>query len=250
MCCSLMIDIHCHILPETDDGASNWETAVDMCRMAAQDGIRHIVATPHANDEFNYDRARHLTTVQRLKEAAGVDLELSLGCDFHFSFDNIQDALIHPERYVIGNTAYLLIELADFSVPPNMNTLLGELMTARLRPILTHPERNPILQKRPELVLEWAREGCIVQVTANSLTGRWGDRALKAAHYLMKRQAVHVLATDAHNTRSRPPLLSAGRDAAAKLVGREVAEALVDGNPAAIVTNRELPYFPQPILPK
>lgn len=241
-----MIDIHCHILPETDDGASTWDTAMEMCRMAAQDGIRHIVATPHANDEYNYDRTQHLATLERLRQAAGTDLNLSLGCDFHFSFDNIQDALSHHDRYVIGNTSYLLIELADFSIPPMMTTLLARIMTAGLRPILTHPERNQILQKRPEPVLEWAREGCIVQVTANSLTGRWGDRALKAAHFLLRHEAVHVLATDAHNTRSRPPVLSVGRDAAAKLVGNDVAKALVEDNPGAIVENRELPYFPVP----
>jgi protein-tyrosine phosphatase len=241
-----MIDIHCHILPETDDGASSWETAIEMCRMAAQDGIRHIVATPHANDEYTYDRERHLDTLKQLRDQAGVDLEFSLGCDFHFSFDNIQDALARHDRYVIGNTSYLLIELAEFSIPPSMTTLLGRLMTAGLRPILTHPERNQILQKRPEPVLEWAREGCIVQVTANSLTGRWGDRALKAAHFLMKHDAVHVLATDAHNTRSRPPVLSTGRDAATKLLGKEIAQALVVDNPAAIVSNNELPYFPEP----
>jgi protein-tyrosine phosphatase len=245
-----MIDIHCHILPETDDGASNWETAVEMCRIAAQDGIRHIVATPHANDEFNYDRSKHIDTLQRLREASGSDLHLSLGCDFHFSFDNIQDALAHHDRYVIGETSYLLIELAEFSIPPSMNTLLGRIMTAGLRPILTHPERNQILQRRPEPVLEWAREGCVVQVTGNSLTGRWGDRALKAAHYLLKHDAVHVLATDAHNTRSRPPVLSSGRDAAAKLVGNDVAKALVEDNPTAIIEDRDLPYFPVPIVKK
>jgi protein-tyrosine phosphatase len=248
MGCRLMIDIHCHILPDTDDGASTWETAVDMCRMAVKDGIKHIVATPHANDEYDYQRSRHLDTLQRLQEAAGQDLTLSLGCDFHFSFDNIQDALAHRDRYVIGSTTYLLIELADFSIPPNMTTLLAQLMAAGMRPILTHPERNRILQKRPEPVLEWAREGCIVQVTANSLTGRWGDRALKAAHYLFKHDAVHVLASDAHNTHSRPPVLSAGREAAAKLVGRDVADALVEGNPGAIVNDRDLPYFPAPIM--
>jgi protein-tyrosine phosphatase len=245
-----MIDIHCHILPETDDGASSWETAVEMCRMAVRDGIRHIVATPHANDEYSYDRSKHLDTLTRLREAAASDLDLSLGCDFHFSFDNIQDALNNRDRYVIGNTQYLLIELADFSIPPNTPRLLTQLMMAGLRPILTHPERNQILQKKPEVVLEWAREGCIVQVTANSLTGRWGDRALKVAHFLLKSNAVHVLATDAHNTRSRPPLLSGARDAAAKIVGHDVADALVNGNPSAIVENRELPYFPPPRLKK
>src|SRR5689334_2665188 len=102
-----MVDIHCHILPDTDDGASSWDVAVAMCQMAVQDGIRHIVATPHANDEYTYNRGRHLEGLNRLKEASQ-GLELSLGCDFHFSFENIQDALVHRDRYVIGNTSYLL----------------------------------------------------------------------------------------------------------------------------------------------
>jgi protein-tyrosine phosphatase len=238
-----MVDIHSHILPEVDDGARSWDIAVEMCRIAAADGITHMVATPHANDIYAYDRAQHGTRLAKLREMVG-PLQLSLGCDFHFSYDNVQDALANPRRYTIGETGYLLIEFSDYAIPPFVGRAISDLLDAGLTPILTHPERNPILQKRPQDVLQMANDGCVVQVTASALTGRWGETARKMAHWLLKHDAVHVLASDAHDTRSRSPVLSAGRDAVEELMGYEVAQALVEGNPQAIVTDQPLPYFP------
>ncbi len=239
-----MVDIHCHILPGVDDGAKNWEIAVDMCRMAGYDGIEHIVATPHANDVYAYDRDQHARTLDELREKIGGKPELTLGCDFHFSYDNIQDALAHPHRYTIGETKYLLVEFSDYSIPPMAMEGFFHLQTAGLMPIITHPERNPILQAHPEMVLDWVENGALVQVTANSLTGHWGDRAKRVARGLLERDAVHVVATDAHDLKNRPPLLSAARHALTQLRNAEVARALVEENPRAIVQGQELPYFP------
>src|SRR5690348_529985 len=117
-----MVDIHCHILPAVDDGAKSWDIAVDMCRMALADGIEHIVATPHANDEYRYDRAAHSALLSELSQHIGGKPKLSLGCDFHLSFENLRDVFIHPERYTIHDTKYLLVELSDYSVPPAVTT--------------------------------------------------------------------------------------------------------------------------------
>src|SRR5262249_27417210 len=148
---------------------------------------------------YEYDREKHLATLDRLKTITGGMMQFSLGCDFHFSFENIQDVRVHPERYCIGNTRYLLVEFSDFSLPPTTSEQLSELMDAGITPVLTHPERNPILQREPRIVAEWARQGMIVQITANSLTGRWGPGARKATEWLVKQHAVHVLASDAHD---------------------------------------------------
>src|SRR3954464_3227011 len=113
-----MYDIHSHILPEVDDGARSWDMAVEMCAMAWQDGIKHMVATPHCNDEFLYDRPFLEEILEQLRLRTDGKPELSLGCDFHFNFENIQDALAHPTRYTIGRTPYILIEFSDFSIPP------------------------------------------------------------------------------------------------------------------------------------
>lgn len=235
-----MVDIHCHILPEVDDGAKTWDVAVAMCRMAAEDGIDHIVASPHANSEYLYNREEHEQRLDQLRALVAGQLQFSLGCDFHFSYENIQDLLANPDRYCIGNTRYLLVEFSDFSLPPNVGDLLLNLSANGITPIITHPERNPILQRTPKMVLQWAANGALVQVTANSLTGRWGGTAKKVAEFLAKNGAVHVLATDAHNTESRPPVLSAARDLMAKLVGKDAALAMVESIPRAIVSGEPL----------
>src|SRR5947209_1870048 len=145
-----MVDIHCHILPGVDDGARDWETSLAMCRMAAKDGIRHIVATPHANEEFVYDRERLQATLDELRQHIAADeaaasLNLSLGCDFHLSFENFSDAIQHPERYCIEGTKYLLIEFSDYVIPQNTGELFRQLGDEGITPIITHPERNAIL---------------------------------------------------------------------------------------------------------
>jgi protein-tyrosine phosphatase len=250
----VVIDIHCHLLPEVDDGPKSWDVAVEMCRMAAADGITHAVATPHANDRYAYDRAYLSGLLGQLRDQLREKLDptrqfqLSLGCDFHLSFENLERVLEQPHSYTIGETNYLLIELSNFSVPTRLEDCFTRLGDRGLTPILTHPERNPILQQTPQRVLEWAEQGCLMQVTASALTGFWGERPESVARWLLDRSAVHVLASDAHDTKRRIPNLSAARALAEKIVGAEYAEALVEGNPGAIVKGMPIPYCPRPVL--
>lgn len=243
-----MIDIHCHILPEVDDGPKSWDVAVEMCRMAAADGITHSVATPHANDRYAYDRTYLSGLLDQLRERVGPSLELSLGCDFHLSYDNLERVLEQPHSYTIGDTNYLLVELSNFSVPTQLSNCFARLADRGITPILTHPERNPILQQAPQRVLEWVEQGCLVQVTASALTRSWGERPEIIARWLLDRSAVHVLSTDAHDTKRRTPVLSGARKVAEQVVGTEHAEALVEGNPGAIVTGKPIPYCPRPVM--
>jgi len=236
-----MVDIHCHILPNVDDGPSSWETCVRMCEIARADGIEHIVATPHANDEFDYDRKKLAGLLRELSESVGGNPKLTLGCDFHLSYENLVEVMKDRSQYTIGDTQYLLVELSDFSVPPSVSDTLQRLLAAGMVPIITHPERNPVLQRSPKRVVEWAEQGSLVQITANSLTGRWGKQALKTAEWLMKQNVVHVLASDAHGLDSRPPILSGARKAAEGNVGKSASLALVQENPQAIVNGQPIP---------
>ena len=239
-----MVDIHSHILPGIDDGSESWEMTAEMCRIAAEDGITHIVATPHCNHEFAYDRDRYTEMLGALHDAGDGSLTFSLGCDFHFSYDNIRDALAHPQRYTIGGSQYLLVEFSNYGLPPSVKQDLFSLSSCGMVPIITHPERNAILLKKPDMVLELAGQGCLVQVTANSLTGFWGSRVKNMAEWLLKNAAVHVVASDAHDPKRRKPTLSEARARIAELAGEEIAEALVNRNPAAIVEGESLPYQP------
>jgi protein-tyrosine phosphatase len=241
-----MVDIHTHILPEVDDCARSWEMAVHMCHMAAQDGITHMVATPHANDEYFYERPRLENLLQELSGRVGPILKFSLGCDFHFSYDNLAQLDVGPQQFTITGTQYLLVELSDYSIPPWVTAKLQQLLDSGIQPIITHPERNVLLQGKPEQVLRWAEMGCPVQLTGNSLTGRWGEKALKTAHWLLRKQAVHVIASDCHNVEGRSPVLSPARKVLEQKYGVEVARALFADNPQAIVSGLDLPYFPQP----
>jgi protein-tyrosine phosphatase len=231
-----MIDIHCHLLPGVDDGAQSWDITLEMCRLAEEDGVTHIVATPHSNFEYHYDREFHSILLEELRSRVPT-LSFSLGCDFHLSYENIEDALVHPERYAIGDTRYLLVELSEFSAFKVAESLY-QLQTAGLVPIITHPERNPVILGNPALLNEFSDAGCLFQITANSLTGFWGKPSRKLCESMLRNNMVHFIASDAHGLRSRPPLLSAARQAAAKIVGTEAAEKLVVANPMAIISNK------------
>jgi protein-tyrosine phosphatase len=235
-----MVDIHSHILPGVDDGAKSWEMAVEMCQMAAADGITHMVATPHANDEFVYDRQQHEAAIAQLREKLNGAIELSLGCDFHMSFDNILALRKNPAEFCIASTNYLLVEFSDFGVSQQMLQMLREFLDNGLRPIVTHPERNRMLQQKPEMILQMAEIGCVIQLTASSFTGFWGNTAKKTAQWLLKKGTVNVLATDSHDPARRKPILSEGRNAVAELASQEVAEILVSKNPEAIVRGESL----------
>lgn len=219
-----------------------------MCRAAAADGITHMVATPHANDRYHYDREYLKGLVAHLQQLVGDSPKLSLGCDFHLSYDNLKDAMANPTRYVIEGTRYLLVEFSNYGVPQQTTDSFFKLGDCGITAIITHPERNPILRESPQRVVEWAEKGCVVQMTGSALTGFWGDGTRRAALWLLEHQAVHVLATDAHDTEKRVPILSRARDAAAEICGEDIAEAMVEGNPRAIITNQPLPYFPRPVM--
>jgi protein-tyrosine phosphatase len=241
-----VIDIHCHVLPEVDDGPKSWETAEAMCRMAAKDGIEHIVATPHSNDRYFFDREYLSGLVQELRRRVGPQPRLSLGCDFHLSFDNMQSAKRTPEKYSINGSRYLLVEFSNVSISGLVDDWFNHMHQLGVTPIITHPERNPILQQDPRRVLKWIELGCAVQVTASVFTGSWGMRARQMADWLLNEQAVHFLSTDAHDTQRRVPILSQARRVISEDYGDELAEALVENNPRAVVNNQPLPYFIHP----
>ncbi len=241
-----MIDIHHHLLFGLDDGSPDLETSVRMVELAARDGITHIVCTPHANGRFHYDRERNEELLAEVRERVSGKVTLGLGCDFHLSWDNIQDALDNPGRYTINGRKYLLVEFADSIIPETINDSFFELTIVKQRPIITHPERNPVLQRHPERLAEWVRDGALVQVTASSLTGRFGRTAKTTAEKFLEWNWVHFLATDAHNLESRPPVLSEGYQAVKSRWGLEMADRLCIHNPRAVFYGEELGTQPEP----
>jgi protein-tyrosine phosphatase len=241
-----MIDIHTHVLPGLDDGARTLDDSVEMIRIAAEAGTTDLAATPHANLEFRFDPERIEAAIVELQQASGSAVRIHRGCDFHLYFDNIEDALANPTKYTINHQRYLLVEFPDVLIARGTEAVFARLLDAGMVPIITHPERNFLLHRRMESLKSWVEDGCLVQVTGQSLLGRFGSEAKQAARQLMDRGLVHFIASDAHDARDRTPRLDQAYKHVARRYGRERAELLFVSNPQAVLCGDPLPEQPPP----
>ncbi len=240
-----MVDLHCHILPGIDDGAGSIEESLEMAESAIADGITHVVATPHSSSQyfFNFTRVRRLR--DELQSRIGSRLKLATGCDFHLDPENLESLRKDASCYCINQRDYLLVEFNEISIPPAMDQTLHEIQLARVRPVITHPERNNILRAHPERLKKWVQQGCFAQVTGGALTGRFGPVAQKDALRWIGEGLIHFVASDAHNVRTRPLRLQPAYDVVVDHFGEEKARALFHGNPLAAFEGRELPHVPE-----
>lgn len=245
-----MIDLHCHLLPGIDDGAPDEETSLAMARIAFEDGIRTTACTPHIypglyENDGNGIRARVATLQQTLTEA-GIGLTLTSGADAHLT-PELLDRLRARTAPSLHGGRYFLLEPPHHVAPPRFEESVFNFLVAGYVPVVTHPERLTWIERHYEMFKRLAHRGAWMQVTSGSLTGRFGDGARYWGERLLDDGCVHILATDAHSTRSRPPLLAEGQQAAEKWVGREEAQRLVTTRPQAILDN--LPPADVPPIP-
>jgi protein-tyrosine phosphatase len=240
-----MVDLHCHILHGLDDGAKSIEESLAMAENAIADGITHVVGTPHSSNEFLFDYARVRAARDELQAQLGERLHLATGCDFHLNPENLAALKQWPERFCVNQKDYLLVEFNEFSIPPAMDQMLHQLQLAGLRPVVTHPERNAILRSQPERLSQWVRQGCFTQVTAGSLLGVFGPGAQKDAIAWIAQGLIHFVASDAHNTKSRPLALKPAYEFVSAEFGKEKARALFEENPLAAFEGRQLPHVPE-----
>jgi protein-tyrosine phosphatase len=240
-----MVDVHCHILPGLDDGASDVKESLAMAQSAISDGITHVVATPHSSTEYKFDYRRVRELHGQLQRLLGDRLVLATGCDFHLNLENLEALRKDPAKFCINQGNYLLVEFSEYSIPPTTGHTLHEMKLKGLNPIITHPERNAIIQSQTNLLASWVRLGCYVQVTAGSLTGTFGPKAKADALRWIGMGLVHFVASDAHNTRGRPLRLQPAYEIVREQFGDFKARGLFFDNPMAAFEGRELPYVPE-----
>lgn len=235
-----MLDLHCHLLPGIDDGATDLAMAMEMARMAVDDGIRTVACTPHIypglydNDAVGIRRA--IESLRREINSVGIYLELVEGADVHLD-PGLLAGLREDRIPTLAGSRYVLLEPPHHTVPPRLEETLFDLMAAGYLPVITHPERLSWINEGYGMFERLVRRGCWIQVTAGAMTGRFGGRVRYWAERLAGEGLVHILATDAHHPRRRPPLLAEAREAAARLVGEDEATHMVETRPAGVISN-------------
>lgn len=245
-----MIDLHCHLLPGIDDGAKDIEMSLAMARMAAADGITTTACTPHIlPGVYNNTGPEILLATARLREAvvqAGIPLRLVAGADVHVAPD-LGSRLRDGRALTLSGTRYLLLEPPHHLVPPRMEDHIFGLRTAGFVPIITHPERLSWIEGNYDLMRRLVYGGNLMQLTAGSLLGRFGRRPRYWAERMLDDGLCHVLATDAHNTAQRVPVLSEARELVARRLGAEEATNMVITRPMAILNNADPSQLPAPV---
>jgi protein-tyrosine phosphatase len=235
-----VIDLHCHILPGLDDGAGSMEESLSMARTALEDGIKTVVATPHTLDGLHINPLEQVTRAAVvLREALagqGIALEICVGADVHLC-PGMAERIGKGDAATINNTGkYLLLELPPQTIPERLRNEIFSLKLLGITPIITHPERHPVMQRDPGALRDLISLGSLAQVTAMSLTGEFGGTVMSCVERMVRDRLVHVIATDAHSAESRPPLLSRAVEAAEAILGNpDEAKRMVTELPAAIL---------------
>ena len=226
-----LIDIHTHVLPGVDDGAPDEETAIAMCKMAAEAGTTDLVLTPHNNAQFPFDPQQTEEKRQELQTAIGEGIHLHRGCDLHLEVRNIEAALANPSDFTINGHNYLLVEFSEEILMQGTARVFQQFQEAGIVSIVTHPERNRLLRRNLRRLAKWIERGCLLQVTGQSFLGSFGERSQEAAIAMMDAGLVHFVASDSHDLNGRPPTLDEAYEAVLDRWGDKEADRLFIDHP-------------------
>lgn len=242
-------DIHCHLLPGIDDGPKNWRASLELARQAVDEGIGTLVATPHQLDRYLENTAPRIRTLaaeaQTRLDEAGIPLTVLPGADVRIH-ENLPELARDEEVLTLADRRlHLLLELPHEQALP-LGNLIYRLQCEGISCILTHPERNQELSAQPNLLRPWVQQGCLVQITAGSITGHFGSQAQRTCRWLLDEGLVHVVASDAHDAQRRPFRMRAAHDHVCRWLGPGQARTLFVSNPRAIVRGKPV-EVPLPI---
>ena len=236
-----MIDLHCHLLPGIDDGPETLDEAIALAAHAVKSGITYAVVTPHVHvGRYENDLPsirRDLAAFQSELDRRNIPLQLGLGGEIRIG-PEIIDMVAQARVPFLGERdgyRIMLLEFPHGHVPVGSDKFAAWMLKNRIRPLIAHPERNRQIMDDVNKLTPFVTMGCMLQLTAGSVEGRFGEHARERAMDLLARGWVSVLASDAHNLEHRPPELEPGRKAAAQIVGEEQSWKLVRETPLSIL---------------
>ncbi|MCW8109500.1 histidinol-phosphatase [Alteromonas ponticola] len=236
-----MIDVHSHIIPGIDDGARDMEMSLAMARQTVQAGVTHLVCTPHIHWGYfnNTKDIIHSGFIQLEQELAKAGIALSLSFAGEVRVNEMIPLWLHEDKLpFIGQwneRNVLLLEMPHSHVPGGLDQLVRWLLSENVQPLIPHPERNRDILNSPEKI-QWLRNlGCLVQVTAGALTGRFGERVENLAFKMLDNNQIDLVASDTHDTTRRPNEMGEARRLVKQHLGEDIAQRLFCDTPAAIV---------------
>lgn len=242
-----MIDLHIHLLPAIDDGPQDIGAALELAAAEVEQGVTALAVTPHVSEAYPTTAQAMFTALSALRAAisgAGIPLDVRAGAEVALDqVDRLSDEDLRD--LTLGNTGrYLLVECPYAAWPMQLELQIGRLGALGITPLLAHPERSAGVQERGgvERLARAVERGLLVQVTAGSLSGRFGRTSKRTARALLDAGAVHVIASDAHNVDRRPPRM---REATAEVGDAALASWLTEAAPGAILAGEKLPPRPE-----
>ena len=243
-----MIDIHCHILPEVDDGSRSLNESIEMAMIAKEQGITKIVNTSHYHPDFRYKKGeellKELEDFNNVLKENMIDIEVLIGNEIYYTKDLIKE-IDELDFYTLNNSRYILIELPPTNFPKDLCNIVYELKEKNYIPVFAHVERYREVQEKPELIYEVINAGAIIQVNSHSILGKSGKELQKVCNTLLNRNMVHVVGTDAHSSKRRTPIFLDAYKYVSEKYSKEMADDLFIKNNNAIINNEAL-NLPKP----
>lgn len=239
-----MIDLHCHLLPGIDDGPETLEQALDLARLAVTNGITHSIVTPHIHPgRYENDALSIQAGMAEFKQSLldnNIPLQLGFAGEVRLSAEIL---MMVEEKQIpfygeLDGYQIFLLEFPHSHVLPGSEQLVQWLLDRKIRPMIAHPERNKDIMRKFDKVKPFIEMGCLFQLTAGSIAGAFGELAQETSRLLLETGKVTAIASDAHNVEFRPPRLDHGRDAAAEIVGEELAQNMVYATPAQLIAGQ------------
>lgn len=235
-----LFDLHSHILPGLDDGAKDLEETKKLIDMAYEQGIRHIIATPHYIKGENYYTKEQLLKsfeqVQKMAETIHPDLKLYLGHEIFYSISVIED-LKAGEIQTLNGSRYVLVEFSNYISYREMQQAMRNIILARYNPIIAHMERYECLFRQRERVRELRKMGVYFQMNVGSIIGGFFDSRVRECRKLILEGDIQLLGTDMHSSKHRPPRMAEAMEWINKKVPNELRKKLLYENPIKILDN-------------
>ena len=228
-----MTDLHCHILPRMDDGASDLTQALKMLRLMYRDGVRQIIATPHFDPKqddlafFVHKRAERMAELQHAREHGERPLP-TVQAGAEIMANPTLGQLEGLEQLTMGDTRFLLVELPveDARLAVWAPAMLMELQQRGFSPILAHAERYPALFDRDWSLAALVKQGVSIQINLNTLIHASLRTRLRLRR-LFRRGLLHFVGTDAHDLKERAPHAAQGVEALKRIAGKKTAHRLL-----------------------